>query len=289
MITLTRRSVLQSVAVGAAGSFASARASVFEQAAESKVRGNIPQSACKWCYDRKLSLEELAAGAARIGLKSIELIGPEDFAVVKKHGLTCAMTWGTGPIPDCLNRVENHDRCEAELRKNIDFAAEAGIPSVICFSGNRKGMPDDEGLENCAIGLKRVMGYAEKKGINVAMELLNSKVNHKDYMCDKTPWGVRLVDKVASPRFKLLYDIYHMQIMEGDVIRTIRQYKDYIVHYHTGGNPGRNEIDETQELNYTAICKAILDTGYKGYVGQEFVPTRDPLTSLGQAFRICDV
>ena len=168
------------------------------------------------------------------------------------------MTWGAGTIDSCLNRDENHDRCEQELRKSIDFAAAEKIPNVICFSGNRKGMPDDEGLENCVIGAKRVVGYAEKMGVTVCMELLNSKVNHKDYMCDHTAWGVELVKQVGSPRFKLLYDIYHMQIMEGDVIRTIRENKDYIAHYHTGGVPGRNEIDETQELYYPAIVKAIL-------------------------------
>ncbi|HEY2933085.1 MAG TPA: TIM barrel protein [Acidobacteriota bacterium] len=283
-----RRSVLKTVAGGAAASMALPYLSAAE-VQTAKGRGNINHSVCKWCYDRKLSLDELAAGAAKIGLKSVELIGPEEFAVVRKYGLTCAMTWGIPGIPDNLNRLENHDRCEATAKKNIDFAAEAGIPSVIVFSGNRKGMSDEEGLENCAVGVKRFIGHAEQKNINVAIELLNSKVNHKDYMCDKTDWGVRLVKKVGSPRFKLLYDIYHMQIMEGDVIRTIRENKDYFVHYHTGGNPGRNEIDETQELNYAAISKAILDTGYTGFIGQEFIPTRDPLTSLAQAFRICDV
>lgn len=284
-----RRSVLKTFAGGAAASLAIPHISAAKLQLEGKGRGNIRHSVCKWCYDKKLTLEELAAGAAKIGLKSVELIGPEEFPAVRKYGLTCAMTWGSRPIENNLNRLENHDNCEIQLRKGIDFAAEAGIPSVICFSGNRKGMPDDEGLENCYAGIKRVIGYAEKKGINIAMELLNSKVNHKDYMCDKTEWGVKLAKKVGSPRFKLLYDIYHMQIMEGDVIRTIRENKDYIVHYHTGGNPGRHEIDETQELNYNAICKAILETGYTGFLGQEFIPTRDPLTSLSQAFRICDV
>src|SRR5262249_2076249 len=163
------------------------------------------------------------------------------------------------------------DRIEQELRTHIEFAAAEKIPNVICMSGNRKGMPDEEGLENCADGLKRVMGLAEQKKVTICMEGLNSKVDHKDYMYDVTTWGVKLVKKVGSPRFKLLYDIYHMQIMEGDVIRTIRQNKDYIAHYHTGGVPGRNEIDETQELNYTTIVKTILDTGYEGYLGQEFI------------------
>jgi hydroxypyruvate isomerase len=192
-------------------------------------------------------------------------------------------------ITDGLNRKENHDWIEAELRSHIDFAAAEKIPNVICMSGNRKGMSDEEGLENCAIGLKRVVGLAEQKKVTICMEGLNSKVDHKDYMYDRTGWGVALCKKVGSPRFKLLYDIYHMQIMEGDVIRTIRENKDYIAHYHTGGVPGRNEIDETQELNYPAIVKAILDTGYTGYLGQEYIPKREPLGSLALGFRICDV
>jgi hydroxypyruvate isomerase len=297
--SVTRRSVLKTFAGSAAASVTLPYLSASELQTDTKGRGNINHSVCKWCYDGKLKLDELSAGAAKIGMKSVELIGPEEFATVKKYGLTCAMTWGSRPIENNLNRRENHDNCEMQLRKGIDFAAEAGLPSVICFSGNRKGVDkatgqkwevsDEEGLENCYLGIKRVVGEAEKKGINIAIELLNSKVNHKDYMCDHIDWGVKLVKKVGSPRFKLLYDIYHMQIMEGDVIRTIRENKDYIVHYHTGGNPGRHEIDETQELNYTAVCKAILDTGYTGFIGQEFIPTRDPLTSLAQAFRICDV
>lgn len=285
----SRRSALKTISGGAAASLALPYVRAAKLEIEEKAKGNIQHSVCKWCYDRKLTLDELAAGAAKIGLKSVELIGPEEFAVVKNYGLTCAITWGCRSIAEGLNRLENHDRCEAEFRKGIDFAADAGIPHVICFSGNRKGMSDDEGLENCATGVKRIIAHAEKKGINVLMELLNSKVNHKDYMCDKTPWGVKLVNQVGSPRFKLLYDIYHMQIMEGDVIRTIRENRDYIAHYHTGGVPGRNEIDDTQELNYAAVCKAIVETGYKGFLGQEFIPLRDPLTSLAQAFKICDV
>ncbi len=281
----SRRSVLGSLGAGAAlGAFP--KMSLAQD--ERKAQGNIKQSVCRWCY-RDISLEKLSEAVLKIGLRSIELIGPDEFKTVKTYGLTCAMTRGGGTIESGLNRTENHDRLEQELRKNIDFAAGEKIPNVICFSGNRKGMPDDEGLKNSVAGAKRVVGYAEKMGVTVCMELLNSKVNHKDYMCDHTGWGVELVKAVGSSRFKLLYDIYHMQIMEGDVIRTIRDNKDYIAHYHTGGVPGRNEIDETQELNYPAIMKAILETGYTGFVGQEFVPTRDPLTSLAQAYRICDV
>ena len=258
------------------------------ESAAAPVKGNIRQSVCQWCY-KDLALEELAAGVAQMGLKSVELIGPEQFQVVKKYGLTCAITWGCGPIQDCLNRKENHDRCERDLRKNIEFAAAEQIPNVICFSGNRDGMPDDEGMENCVIGVKRVVGYAERMGVTICIETLNSKVNHKDYMGDTSAWCVELVKRVGSPRFKVLYDIYHMQIMEGDVIRTIRENKDYFAHYHTGGVPGRHEIDETQELYYPSIIRAILDTGYPGFLGQEYIPTRNPLKSLEQGFQICDV
>jgi hydroxypyruvate isomerase len=192
-------------------------------------------------------------------------------------------------IADGLNRTPNHDKIEQELRRHIEFAAAEGLPNVICMSGNRRGMDDDEGLKNCITGLKRVLGFAEKMKVTICMEGLNSKVDHKDYMYDYTRWGVELAKKLGSPRFKLLYDIYHMQIMEGDVIRTIKDNKDYLAHFHTGGVPGRHEIDETQELNYPAIVKAILATGYTGYLGQEFIPARDPLKSLAQGFQICDV
>jgi hydroxypyruvate isomerase len=252
--------------------------------------GRLNQSICRWCYG-KIPLEQLATAATKIGYKSIELLMPDDVLKIKPMGLTCAVltVGGSVNISNCLNRVENHDKIEKELRAGIDFAAAEGVPNVICFSGNRKGMDDAEGLKNCAKGLKRVVGYAEEKKVMVIMELLNSKVDHKDYMCDRTPWGIELCKAVGSPRFKLLYDIYHMQIMEGDVIRTIRQYKDYIAHYHTGGVPGRNEIDDTQELNYTTVCKAIVETGFTGYLAQEFIPKRDPITSLAQGFKICDV
>jgi len=250
--------------------------------------GGIRQSACRWCY-QKVPFDQLAAEAARIGYRSIELLGPEDAVKLKEYGLTCAMLQGTGPIESCFNRVENHDRCLAELRTAIDFAGEHGMPNVICFSGNRKGMDDEEGLLNCVTGLKQIAGYAEKKRVTICLELLNSKVNHKDYMADHTDWGVRLVKAVGSERVKLLYDIYHMQIMEGDVIRTIRENIDCIGHFHTGGVPGRNEIDSTQELNYPAIVRAILETGYEGFIGQEFVPRRPPLESLAQGFEICNV
>jgi hydroxypyruvate isomerase len=283
---LTRRSALKIAA--AAGAVAAANPVWADD--QPRPNGRLNQSICRWCYG-KIPLETLGTEALKIGYKSIELLMPNEVLKIKPMGLTCAVltVGGNVNISNCLNRVENHDKIEKELRAGIDFAAENGVPNVICFSGNRKGMDDAEGLKNCAKGLKGVVGYAEQKNIMVIMELLNSKVDHKDYMCDRTPWGVELCKAVGSPRFKLLYDIYHMQIMEGDVIRTIRQYKDYIAHYHTGGVPGRNEIDETQELNYTTVCKAIVDTGFTGFLAQEFIPKRDPIASLAQGFKICDV
>ena len=252
----------------------------------------IKQSVCRWCFN-DMPLDDLAANAKRIGLHSVELIGPTDFETIKKHGLMCAMVSQAGPggIPKGWNRVDNHSWLIPAYEERITQVAAEKWPNIICFSGNRDGLGDQEGLENCAKGLKQLMPAAEKAGVTVCMELLNSKVNHPDYQCDHTAWGVKLVEKVGSERFKLLYDIYHMQIMEGDVIRTIQESHDYIGHYHTGGNPGRHEIDETQELNYPAIVKAILDTGYDGYLGQEFIPLHpeNSLASLTQAYRICNV
>ncbi len=256
--------------------------------AGARLKGNINHSACKWCYP-KLSVEELAAQGKAVGLQSIELLGPADWPILKKYGLTCAMAEGPSTIPDGFNRTENHAKLVPAFKQRIQEAADAGLPNVIVFSGNRRGMSDEEGLQNCAAGLKQIMSAAEKAKVTICMELLNSKVDHADYMCDHTAWGAALVQAVGSDRFKLLYDIYHMQIMEGDVIRTIRNNHQYIGHYHTGGNPGRNEIDETQELYYPAIMRAIVDTGYKGFVAQEFIPKRDPITSLGEAIKICDV
>lgn len=250
----------------------------------------IKQSVCRWCYSR-IPLDKLAQEAAKIGYQSIELLAnPDEVKTVKAAGLTCAV-YGRVDIVNGFNRNENHDRLIQQLRKNIDVAAEFGLPQVICMAGNRtingRTVNDEDGLAHCAAGLKRIIGHAEAKKVTILMEGLNSKRDHKDYMYDKTTWGVELCKRIGSDRFKLLYDIYHMQIMEGDVIATIRQFKDYIGHYHTGGVPGRNEIDETQELHYPAIVKAIRDTGYQGYLGQEFIPKRDPIASMGQAFRIC--
>lgn len=281
----TRRSMLGAAGAGAAGLLGASPLQAADEPA--KVKGNIKQSVCRWCYG-KIPIDKLAVEAKKMGFQSIELLQPKDYKPVKEAGLTCAML-SSKSITDGLNRVENHDGIIEHLTQNLEFAAAEKLPNVLCMSGNRKGMADDEGLENCAKGLKRVVGLAEKLKVTICMELLNSKVDHADYMGDHMKWGVALVKKVGSDRFKILYDIYHMQIMDGDIIRAIRENKDYIGHYHTGGNPGRHEIDETQELNYPAIIKAIVDTGYKGYLGQEFIPTRDPLASLAQGFRICDV
>jgi hydroxypyruvate isomerase len=199
------------------------------------------------------------------------------------------MANGPSTIPVGFNRPDQHDRLVAESERLLPLVAQAGLPNMIVFSGNRAGMADAEGLEHCAVGLKRITPLAERLGVTVCMELLNSKVDHKDYMCDRTPWGVELVKRVGTPRFKLLYDIYHMQIMEGDVIRTIRENLPFIGHFHTGGVPGRNEIDDTQELNYRTICQAIADAGFTGFLAQEFIPKRDPLTSLRAAAQLCDV
>jgi hydroxypyruvate isomerase len=283
---LNRRTLLGAAGAGVVGALAAADLAAAPEEARS-IKGRIKQSVCRWCYGR-IPLDKLAAEAKKIGYRSIELLTIQEYKEIKPLGLTCAML-GRVSISEGLNRTQYHDKIEKELRTNIEFAAAEGIPNVICMAGNKKGMADDEGLANCAVGLKRVLGFAEEKKVTVCMEGLNSKVDHKDYMYDHTAWGVELCKKVGSPRFKLLYDIYHMQIMEGDVIRTIRQHKDYLAHFHTGGNPGRHEIDDSQELNYPAIVRAIIDTGYQGFLGQEFIPTRDPLESLAQGFRICDV
>ncbi len=249
--------------------------------------GRIRQSVCKWCYG-SMPVEDLARNAASMGFRSVELVEPKDWPILVRHGLVCAMTFSHG-IPKGINDRGNHAECLTQIRDAIEKTSEAGYPNVICFSGNRGGIPDDAGIENCVAAAKEVAGLAERKKVTICMELLNSKVDHKDYHADRTWFGVEVVKRVGSERFKLLYDIYHMQIMEGDVIRTIRDFHPFIAHYHTGGNPGRNEIDETQELNYSAIMRAIAETGYTGYVGQEFIPKMDPMTSLRRAFGICDV
>lgn len=279
------------------------RFSLAEEAAEKAgVGGKINHSACKWCY-KDVSLDDLCTAGKEFGLQSIELLLPPDFETLKKHDMHCAMVSfpageyeiggekkKLGTIPNAFNRIEHHDALVELYEPHIKTCAEAGFKQVICFSGNRNGMDDEEGLKNCAAGLKRLMPLCEKHGVTLSMELLNSKVNHKDYMCDLSSWGAALCEEVGSEHFKLLYDIYHMQIMEGDIIATIKERHQYFSHYHTGGVPGRAEIDETQELYYPAIMKAIVETGYEGYVGQEFIPKRDDkIASLKQGVEICTV
>jgi hydroxypyruvate isomerase len=256
------------------------------------VKGRIKQSVVSWCYE-PMKLETLARHAAAIGLQAIENVEPKDWGILKQHGLVCAMTVGHLFV-DGMNRKENHPMCLDKLKAAIDANGEAGFPNVITFSGMRRGMPDDVGLENTVLGLKQVIGQAERKKVTLCLEVLNSRVDaemkgHPDYMCDKVEWAVEVCKRVASERMKILFDIYHVQIMEGDIIARIRQFHPYIGHYHVAGVPGRNEIDDTQEINYPAIIRAIVATGYTGFVGQEFIPTGDPIESLRNAVRICDV
>ncbi len=254
------------------------------------LRGNINQSVCRWCFD-ELSVEELCKLAREIGLVGIDLLGPSDWPVLEKYGLKSTMCNGAEiSLEKGWNNKVYHSELLNNYRKMIPLVAKAGHKNLICFSGNRDGLDDETGLQNCAEGLKQIMSFAEKNKVTIVMELLNSKIDHIDYQCDRTLWGVELVKRIGSENFKLLYDIYHMQIDEGDVIRTIKDNYQYIAHYHTAGVPGRHEIDDSQELNYPAIMRAILDTGFKGYVAQEFIPLNpDKVGALKDAVRICDV
>jgi hydroxypyruvate isomerase len=284
---MTRRDALKAMA-GTAALAAMPLGYSGEEAQPQGAAGSLRHSACRWCYS-KIPLDDLAREGKRVGLESVELLEPDEWPVVQKHGLTCAMAMGVTRIPEGLNRLEHHAIMVPGMVERIKACANAGLPNVICFSGNRAGLDDEVGLDNCATALRQIVGEAERRKVTVCMELLNSKVDHHDYMCDHTAWGVELVKRVGSERFKLLYDIYHMQIMEGDVVRTIQDNHAYFAHYHTGGVPGRHEIDETQELNYPAIARAIKATGFRGFVAQEFVPVRDPITSLGKAVLLCTV
>jgi len=283
---LSRRNLLRSASVAAVAAVTGSNlADASSKLKLMATKGRINQSVSKWCYG-KLSLDQLCAAGANLGLKGIDLLGPNSFPTLKKHGLVCTMTSGGGD----LNNKAKHDQAVKRIHQAIEANAEYGFPNVIAMAGYRKDIPDDDvGLKNAVTGLKRVAALAEKKKVNVCLEYLNSNVNHPGYMFDNMAWGVEVCRQVGSPNVKILYDIYHAQIMEGDIIRTIRTHKDLIGHYHTGGNPGRNEIDESQELYYPAIMHAIIETGFKGYVAHEFVPKRDPLTSLAQAIKICDV
>jgi hydroxypyruvate isomerase len=287
------RDISRREAVGAIGAVAAAmtltpRSVLARSMSGAASASRLKQSVSRWCYGR-IPLDDLCEAAKSIGYKSVELLDEADWQVPKKHGLECAMANGFGKIPVGFNRPDNHDKLVADAEVMIPKAAAAGVPNIVVFSGNRAGLSDGEGIANCIAGLERVTPTAERHGVTLCLEMLNSKVDHKDYQADHTAWGVQVVQGVGSPRLKLLYDIYHMQIMEGDVIATIRANFQHIAHFHTGGVPGRAEIDETQELNYRRVMQAIAELGYTGFVGQEFVPKRDALASLKQAYEICDV
>jgi hydroxypyruvate isomerase len=258
-----------------------------------RLKGNINHSVCRWTYGH-LSLEALCNIVKKIGFSAIDLIGPNEWNVLKTNGIDSSMCNGAEiGLTKGFNDKQYHETLIKNYTEHINLVAAAGYKNLICFSGNRNGMDDETGMKNCVEGLKKIMGLAEQKGVMIQMELFNSKVDHKDYMCDKSAWGVELCKRIGSEHFKLLYDIYHMQINEGDVIRTIQDHYKYFGHYHTAGVPGRHEIDETQELYYPAIMKAITATGYKGYVAQEFMPTgkddKEKEKALKKAVRICDV
>jgi hydroxypyruvate isomerase len=283
----TRRSLLKGSLASLAGAGLTPCPSFASAATQRK--GRIHQSVCRWCYE-DMPLGSLAKSAAEIGLQGIDLLNPEQYEIPREYGLICTMGYaGGGEITDALNRPENHAAIERAFATNIPRAAKAGVPNVITFSGNRKGMSDDEGARNAIAGLRRMKKIAEDHGVTICMELLNSKRDHHDYMCDHTAWGVRVMQEVNSPNVKLLYDIYHMQIMEGDLIDTIRENIAWIGHFHTGGVPGRHELDATQEVQWEAVMHAIADSGFRGYVAHEFLPKGDPLASLRKATDLCDV
>jgi hydroxypyruvate isomerase len=293
----TRRHALKQIATSAlALSGATALSSFTQNAAEDDyaMKGNINHSVCAWTYNF-ITLDELCAVVKKIGFSAIDLVAPKDWPILQKNGIHCSMCYTAGKIS--LTEGWNHKEYHADLIKDfsetIPLVAQAGYKNLICFSGNRKGMDDETGLKNCVEGLKQIMGLAEKNNVIIQMELFNSKINHPDYMCDKSAWGVELCKRLDSPNFKLLYDIYHMQINEGDVIRTIQNNHQYFAHYHTAGVPGRHEINETQELYYPAIMNAIVATGFKGHVAQEFIPTgketKDKVAALKKAVKLCDV
>ena len=252
-------------------------------------KGRIRQSVCRWCY-QAIPLDDLCAFSAKIGLKGIDLLQPEEWGVPQRYGLVCTMGYaGGGDIGNALNRVDNHSVIEEAFRKNIPLAAKMKVPNVITFSGNRKGMADSEGARNTVIGLNRLKKIAEDNGVTINLELLNSRKDHHDYMCDHTAWGVQVMEQVNSPNVKLLYDIYHMQIMEGDLIQTIRDNIRWIGHFHTGGVPGRHELNDQQEVQWDGVMRAIAELDFKDYVAHEFLPKSDPLTGLRQAADLCDV
>jgi len=292
---MQRRAALKNIGITMAGmgTIAHGLAANSESMATMKLKGNINHAVCRWTYNH-LTLETLCKAAQKIGIKAIDLIGPKEWDTLKSFGIDSSMCNGAEiSLVEGWNDKKYHSTLIKNYSEHIDLVAKAGYKNLICFSGNRNGMDDKTGLKNCAEGLKKIMGAAEKKGVIIQMELFNSKVDHKDYMADKSDWSIELCKEIGSPNFKLLYDIYHMQINEGDVIRTINNHHAYFGHYHTAGVPGRHEIDDTQELFYPAIMQAIVKTGYKGYVAQEFIPTgktdQEKILALKKAVKICDV
>lgn len=289
---LSRRTALKNIVAGTAaiGISATLPAFALEQYQSTMLKGNVNHSVCRWCFG-KIDLDTLCIEAKKIGIKAIDLVGPTDWPILKKHGLDSSLCNGAEiNLVDGWNDTKFHETLIKNYTEMIPKVAEAGYKQLICFSGNRRGKDDETGWKNCVEGLKQILPIAEKYNVVLVMELLNSKVDHKDYQCDETWWGAELCKRLGSENFKLLYDIYHMQIDEGNVISNIRTYHQYISHYHTAGVPGRNEIDETQELFYPAIIKAIVATGFKGYLAQEFIPKqKDGLKSLKEAVLICDV
>ena len=290
-MALTRRQAILGTGLAGAGTLLARGGAGTEAAPTGRAvtKGRLKQSVSRWCY-QKIPLPEFARAVKDMGLTAIDLLQEDEWAVVRDMGLICSMGYGGGgTIPDGLNNKANHDAIVKGLEKTLPKAAQMGVPNLITFFGNRKGMPDQEGLDNCVIGLNRIKPMAEAAGVTVTIEVLNSKVDHKDYLGDRSAYGFQVVNAVGSPKIRVLFDIYHMQIMEGDIIRTVRDNHQWIAHYHTGGVPGRHELDDTQEVNWRAVCRAIADTGFHGYVAHEFVPTRDPLTSLREAVALCDV
>ncbi|MEP6512443.1 MAG: sugar phosphate isomerase/epimerase family protein [Parafilimonas sp.] len=295
-MSINRRTVIKnlfagSIAISATNAFASSARVNKNENKSLKLKGNINHSVCRWMYNY-LSLEELCKTVKEIGFSAIDLVGPKDWPTLQQNGIYSSMcyTSGENSLTKGWNDLENHSTLIKDFTEVIPLMVKAGYKDVITFSGSRNGMDDETGFKNCVNGLKKILPLAEKNGLTVHMELLNSKIDHKDYMCDNHKWGIELCKRIDSPNFKLLYDIYHMQIDEGDVIRTIRDNYQYIGHYHTGGVPDRHEIDETQELYYPAIMKAIVASGFKGYVAQEFIATADDkVSSLKKAIMICDV
>jgi hydroxypyruvate isomerase len=284
---VTRREAM----TGAAAMVMASQQATAQPSPEQRVvsKGRLKQSVCRWCY-AKIPLPDLCKAVAGMGLTAMDLLTEKDWPIAREYGLTCSMGSGFGgSIADGFNVKANHDKIIANLERGIPLAAAQKVPNLITFFGNRRGMSDDEATANCIEGLNRIKKTAEQHGVTICVELLNSKVDHKDYHGDHSAFGVGIVKAVGSPRVKLLYDIYHMQIMEGDVIRTIRDNKDYFAHFHTGGVPGRHELDDTQEIQWRTVAAAIADTGFQGYFAHEFIPVRDPLTSLREAVTLCDV